>query len=514
MRILSLTYFNLRKYSDYWIPAALLLLLCAFLQKFTGTGFGDPDGWYHLGIAKLYHSGQVTTQLPWLDATILKNTFFDQQFLYHKLLALHSTHVWAQIVTVLVGLGIFTTAGVILRERTVLKPYWWSLTIFLASSGFLFRVNLVKGSMLGVLFFCITILTLLKNKFWLLAPVLALWVLAHGSFVLTIPLVVSYFIIVKTGKRNIGYIILYTALGMVCGYLLHPQHAALIPYLKTQLMVPLSGKHSASVGSEWYAYGFSSLIKYSSPLLCAWISTIVIQCAEKLANKISFSKFRSANTWLGVLSVGWFFLFLSSKRFIEYWVPTASIAVIIACAPYVARIHVSSFIKLLKTTWQVALGTLLLIVCAGTMAWYNTKLAIVDLKHNAGVESYTGASNWLRENTEQDAIIFNTRWDHFPQLFYLNTHNRYIVGLDPLFMYTYNSTLYRKWHVVTDEQPEQWSNAILASIIRNDFNSPYILIENYRSPKLLDYIYTNAVADKKFSLVYHDIYISIFQVNQ
>ena len=81
-------------------------------------------------------------------------------------------------------------------------------------------------------------------------------------------------------------------------------------------------------------------------------------------------------------------------------------------------------------------------------------------------------------------------------------------------MYTYNSTLCRKWHVVTDEQPEQWSNAILASIIRNDFNSPYILIENYRSPKLLDYIYTNAVADKKFSLVYHDIYISIFQVNQ
>ena len=44
---------------------------------------------------------------------------------------------------------------------------------------------------------------------------------------------------------------------------------------------------------------------------------------------------------------------------------------------------------------------------------------------------YQGASVWLEKNTSVGERIFQTDWDDFPRLFFYNTHNTYLIGLDP-----------------------------------------------------------------------------------
>lgn len=534
------------------LPLALLTILCVQLQGDTGIGFGDPDGWYHLGISQLYKSGLVTTKFAWLQDTILKDTFFDQQYLYHIVLSLHPTILWAKLVSTAVAIALFFTLSAILKTQKISNAYWWSIAGFLASSGFLFRVNLVKGSMIGVLLFFCTTLMLLKRKYWTLAPLSALWLLSHGSSVLLLPLLVSYCIVVKTGKKDVIKIFLYSALGLLIGYIAHPQHAALISYLATQLAVPLSGKNIASVGSEWYAYNFGSLIKYTSPLLFAWVSTLAwwlieifaelvlarnntTPChCEESATKQSIASIcthtrlprsdqsieprndkvtaRKAQTWLWIISVGWFILFLSSKRFIEYWVPASIIPTAFTISPYLLKINVRHLVHLIKTSWQVTVGALALIACLTISVGYNTRNTVAELRNNARADIYEGASQWLAQNTPIGSIVFNTRWDHFPQLFYWNTHNYYIVGLDPLFMYKDSPSLYRKWHTITDERPEDWSTDSVYTTLKNDFHAQYILIENTRSRGLLEYIQNLAEKDTGFRSVYRDEKITVFAI--
>lgn len=493
------------------LPPILLTVLLITLQLLTPNGFGDPDGWYHLGIAKLYLAGQVSAHFPWLQGTILKDTFFDQQYLYHLLLSLHPTPVWAKIITILVALGLFAVLAGILRTQRVIGAVWWSLFCFFATGSFLFRTNLVKGSMIGVLlFFCIE-LALLSKKYWLLLPIAAAWVLSHGSFVLSLPLVLSYIVIVKTARPDAIRILLYTGAGLCIGYIFHPQHAALLPYFYTQLAVPFTGKHAARVGSEWYAYDFINLVKFTSPLLYIWITALVWWLTETVFPKVKLTKLRTANTWLWLISISWFCLFLSSKRFVEYWVPASTLPIAILISPYIGKMNKTQVVHLLKTSWQVAVGAIALLGCVGVVTWYNTHVTVLDLKNTARADKYKGASEWLAHNTSQGDIVFNTRWDHFPELFYWNQHNYYIVGLDPLFMYNYNSNLYEKWLAITNEGRTNWNYTTVETAIQADFHAHYVFIENAKNPQLINYFAEQTVLGYN-QQVYSDGHNSIFKI--
>ncbi len=495
----------------YLSPLLFCAVIVVVMQALTPNGFGDPDGWYHLGIAKLYSAGQISTHFPWLQGTILQHTFFDQQYLYHLVLSIHPTPVWAKIITALVALCLFVVLAFILRTQRVKGAMWWSLLCFFATGGFLFRANLVKGSMIGVLlFFCIE-LSLLSKKYWLLLPITTAWVLLHGSFVLSLPLVFSYIIIVKTSRPEAIRILLLTLAGLCIGYILHPQHAVLLPYLYTQLAVPFTGKHAASVGSEWYAYDFVNLVKFTSPLLYIWMATLVWWLTETLFPKVIFTKLRTTNTWLWLISIGWFCLFLSSKRFVEYWVPAATLPIAILISPYIAKMDKSHLIHLLKTSWQVTTGSIALLGCIVAVTWYNIHVTKFDLNNAVRADIYKGASEWLTHNTNQGDIIFNTRWDHFPQLFYWNQHNYFTVGLDPLFMYNYNSDLYRKWKAITNEDRTKWEYTAVEAIVQSDFHAHYIFIENARNPQLVKYLTEEATLGYS-EQVYNDAYSSIFKV--
>ena len=82
---------------------------------------------------------------------------------------------------------------------------------------------------------------------------------------------------------------------------------------------------------------------------------------------------------------------------------------------------------------------------------------------------YADASHWLEANTPKDSRVFQTDWDDFPRLFYYNTHNTYLIGLDPTYMQLYDANLYALWVLITQGDVKDPSQ-----IIAGRFGSQYI----------------------------------------
>jgi hypothetical protein len=60
---------------------------------------------------------------------------------------------------------------------------------------------------------------------------------------------------------------------------------------------------------------------------------------------------------------------------------------------------------------------------------------------------YANASLWLEKNTPAGSRVFQTDWDDFPRLFFYNTHNTYLIGLDPTYLQLI--TTLRLWVEIT-----------------------------------------------------------------
>ena len=87
-------------------------------------------------------------------------------------------------------------------------------------------------------------------------------------------------------------------------------------------------------------------------------------------------------------------------------------------------------------------------------------------------------------------------------LFFWNSSNYYIVGLDPTFMYNYDTVLYWKWVNITLGKEEDVYN-----IAKNDFKASYILLE--KDHRKMD---RNIMKDERIEMIYEDEETKIYKI--
>jgi hypothetical protein len=115
---------------------------------------------------------------------------------------------------------------------------------------------------------------------------------------------------------------------------------------------------------------------------------------------------------------------------------------------------------------------------------------------------YANASAWLEKNTPDRARVFQTDWDDFPRLFFYNTHNTYLVGLDPTYLQLYDPDLYNLWVDITHGDVKDPSQ-----VIATKFDSRYIHTDlNHK-----DFLQV-AAQDPGLKEVYRDDQAVIFEV--
>ncbi len=502
-------------YFVQYISLGAVLALCAALFTYFqwSNELADPDAFYHMRLSQLILERGVITDFIWLPYTTLAEHFIDQHFLYHILMIpFVSTGfplIGVKIYTVLLAVAFLGIFAVTLKK---LESSWWLIvtSVLALTTPFTFRLNLVKATPVALILVCLTIAVLYKKRFWWLVPIGIIYVWAYGGFAMMLIVVITWLIangmaLLTTAhpkKIQISHFLkplLFTLTGLAIGVVINPYFPNNLSFYWDQLVQIgiINYQDTIGVGAEWYPYNPGRLIFGSmgliSLLLLGLITTIL-----KRRNWQQLDWFA-----LGIFLVG-LLLTLKSRRYVEYFGPYTAIA-----AAIWLRHTVLSWSQVWRAFSEIgrravaysSLGAVAVIVFIPIIL-SDIRTNKEDIRSGTPINRYESASNLLKNNATPGSKILHSDWDDFPALFFHNSNNAYMSGLDPTFMYRFDKDLYTLWETVT---LGEYKGDVTAALTTLDVE--YVVIEQNHVD-----MYNLIQKSPDVALVYTDDEVDIFKV--
>ncbi|MFA5995641.1 MAG: hypothetical protein WCW27_00035 [Patescibacteria group bacterium] len=479
----------------------------------------DPDSFYHARISALMAEQGLLYQFPWLHNTMLAQQFTDQHLLYHVLVipllqwfepivALKIIQVILLVLVVNVLLLILKTLLPKLNNSVLL-----ALVPLLGISPFLIRLTLLKATPLALLLFFLVLWLLLRSNYYWAMLASMIYVYAHGGFALALVLAFSLVLAdtlarsIKAKRLSLGdpRPIWCTSTGIVLGLVLNPYFPGnLVFYWQQFVQIGLVNYQNViEVGAEWYPFQLGDLVGAVSILLIGGVGAGVVLVRE-------WSKYNVDKFNLGLLLlIGLFgIITLRSRRYVEYFVP---ILWLWCC--YLVVPQLQAGLWRVRLAWlRVQLGKLywpfiIYLSLASIFTWGRAVwIAQESLQRGFVLNNYAAASDYLAKNSQAGDLVFNAEWDDWPILFYHNTQNYYMIGLDATFMYLHDPGLYRRWREIG--KGEIKTN--LVQIINKEFGAKYVFIDrtNKRTHLFLAYL----MRDPQVQCVFRDSTTEIYKL--
>jgi len=514
-----------------FFAAAVVIVFAAVLVALMqlGPGFLDPDSFYHAKMAQMIMVQGLPDTFPWLQFATIRDAFVDQHVLYHYALI---PFVW------LWGMFTGTRIAAVVFAALMAVALWWlmarrspSISPWLAAAfaivpwltePWLFRTSLAKAGPLALLWLFLGWLAVEKKRPWWLATVAIVYVLTHGGWLmLWVVTGVVLAVAVTTewwqspARSLLGWVKawwqtdvrrLWLALvgGTAVGLIIHPHFPANLGFYWQQLVQigMVNYQEVVRVGGEWKAYTFVDLVTLT-PLVSALLLVMVVVWAV--------NGWKSKASWASaILTVFFLLITLKSRRYVEYYVPTAVTFIASVLAPYltVAKIK-SAYQQWLKLSTLSVVG-----VCLLGAFWLATSAALVatgwqrNWQYSQSTEhaeaQFAGAATWLAQHGRPGDIVFQTDWDEFPQLWYHNSRQYYVAGLDPTFMYLFSPELYGWYEQITLGHV----GTHLAEQIKNQFGARYVFINSQQNQDFLKFLQ----ADPAAQLRYQDSEAMVFEL--
>ncbi|MBI4262012.1 hypothetical protein HY624_00610 [Candidatus Uhrbacteria bacterium] len=499
-----------------WISPIVLFIVVATVAGFLqwSQTVPDPDAFYHARIATLMRDQALTfPTLPHASATILADQFTDQHFLYHLILIPFVTFfdplVGIKVLAILGTALVFTFFLFTLRHLRIPRP-WFFVLLALVTEPFVFRMNLGKASALVVFLLIMTIIALLERRQKLLFVTSAVWTWTHGSFLMA-PLLALIIVGVDflrrrtTNEPRVSWWMIMTPffaalIGVILGTMLNPYFPRNIAFIVEQsLLIPLSSPALTNAGGEWFPSTVEGLLGGATLLFLAFI----------FALPLFFMNKNSRDHWfLFFMTLFLLALTIRTRRTVEYLVlpMLLFIGTTIGTGQDVLVRIGNRLRRWLEQEPRLNWG-LLLIVGGLILAVTIRDGSTLVKEYRSGISGTTlkNAATWLRKNSAQDAIVYHTSWDEWPMLFYWNTWNRYLVGLDPRFMSRKNQNAFQMWKDANEGKTPD----ALAAVIRDQFKASYVLAAK-KNEKFIEQIKRFPDVFKK---QYEDGEVTIFSVN-
>ena len=469
-------------------------LLFAWIQ-FSGPYLAGEDPYYHVAMASLYSKEGLISSFPWTQVSIQKEGVNDRHFLYHILMI---PFLWKNPIqggkaycvlnaTVCIAVFVF-----VLESFAVRHPWFWVLVLFSTGSFFWYRFSVVRPQVVAVTFGLLAFWTICKERSKLVFLVSLLAFLFYSSANLAPFIALTYALAVYLKeKRFCLKPALASVLGFVAGVFLHPHFPTIVRTWFIQnfsvLYHSLASTPGLNLGAELAPPAADTIIKaLPIPLFIILGTTFWALSANTALSKESLTAFLSTCAFLTLTCL--------SKRFIEYAAP---FSVLLASLSYrdTQPSLAKSFPKLLG---PLSLAFVLVTGAASAKALWQTREVIA----NVGSPRLKTASHWLLSNAKKGEIVFTCDWDDFPQLFFFNRQNYYLVGLDPTFFYAYDREKFRIWN-----QIRSGAQKSISRVIMRKFNAKYFLA----TPEFKAAI-ANARQDPGLELVYSDSACVIFKV--
>jgi hypothetical protein len=466
-----------------------LLLLAMFgifmaLVQFSTPDLPDNDGFYHIKLAYLMRTEGLKPAFPWLPLSILNlRDFYDHHFLFHVALMpftfgdLRQGAKWAAVV--FAALAFLSTWNLFKNQRI---PYasLWALGLLAVSEAFIYRMSITRAQSLSLAVLMLGLDWLLRTKYLRLGFLAFAYVWLYDAFPLLLACTAIYILASWLMDRRLDLRpALYAGIGTILGLIVNPYFPHNIVFAVLHILPKVTGATSLNVGNEWFPYETAQLLDNSLLALAAFLSGVLALglSGRRMELRTAFG--------LGLACLFGFMLF-QSRRFIEYFPAFSLVFAAFAWTPLFQKesgsAHELDSQPGKRTAWfsTSRLGGLLQgkLPALGLLAvlipgMYMTLLASrTSLQSSKPYGTYAAATAWLQANTPAGARVFQTDWDDFPRLFFYNTHNTYLIGLDPTYMLLYSAPLYNEWVDITRGKMERPSTAIL-----EDFGAQYILTD-------------------------------------
>lgn len=520
--------------SIFTISFVVLLILQA------APVFADPDSFYHAKMAILLRDQGVIRSFPWLDLTVLGEHYTDQHFLYHLVLIPFVTWfpplVGLKLATVVFGAGVVTVAYWMMKRMNVRWPFFFAL-LLLFSRPFSFRMSLAKAPSTSLIILLVGLTWIFHYQLKRLWALAFAYVWYYGGFALLGVGAVTHAIVsvlhnrfvtrgdshrfvqkikalIGRGSRtnrvrrlNVG-IVVSVLTGLVAGVVVNPYFPNNISFYYHQLINigVINFQKVIGVGGEWYPYGFFNLLAngaFASILLVLALVCLVLKARQQ--TKATWTMF--------ILTAFFLLLTLKSRRYVEYYVPIAIIfsamSISQALQSVQARQAWREFRRLLlvRRMGQVlfSLAGIFIALSFGFVAGRDFHNERRDLQRGFRVDELGPVSRWLAANTPVGSRVVHSDWDEFPLLFYHNSHNTYIVGLDPTFLYKADEQRYWTWANITLGK----FTGDVYDAVTSTLDSRYVLVTNDHTA--MDRYFR---LNENFVRRYHDTEATIYEARR
>lgn len=487
---------NFEKKSGFFPLVLFIIALLYLVILQSPPTMLDPDGFYHAKMAVLTWENFSVNSFSWLPLTTLNTYWVDQHWLYHLMLApatqitdpLWAAKILAVILGVVFVMVFYWFLADIINNRR--RAFWWSM-LLLGSAPLVFRLTLVKAQPLALIFFILVFWTIYKRRFWLFAFLQFFYVLAHGSFIL-VPALLAWSILILilySPARQIfnlkeNFIFLEISIGMIIlAILSQPTFPNNIIFYWYQIfnIALFKVEELATTGTEWSALTPLGWFKALGPLI--FIVIINVFFAVRY-----WSRINPRTKWWLFMLIPLIVLSSRSIRNFEFFVPILIVFFAFLWQDTVKFFNLDSLVR--KTGDFIQHCPFVLVFVLFPLIWFlYPMVGIFSYQESAFPLTYMKEpAEWLIGHTKPGELVINARWDTFPALFYHNSHNHYLSGLDPAFLYLANPSLYKEMVSLRQDGNYRDVRDDLRQYIGEEYRILFLtdLLEDGARQKLLD----------------------------
>lgn len=456
---------------------------------------GGDDAYRHVKMAsRLVTEPSKVFADPWLLPYFWSKPV-DAWFGYHVLLApftavlplILATKVFASLVFASFA---FVTL-LLLRQLNVEYPIIWAMIVVGGSGTALYRATLSRPFLFSNVLVLLALLYTLRGKPIALGVVSALHAACYSIFFL-VSLAPVMALLLRRDRRS-AWTLLACGTGMVAGLLSNPYFPENVCFdLVQAAIVGIAKNAHVRLGIElepitfwWFAA--------SMPVMLVWLAGVVRLGKQRLA-------LGSAEWLLFALSLVTLGASVQISRTMDLFVPMAVLFSAVMLSSWVGA-HRRDFLSLVGV---------LLMICGG-----NVVLTYFNMRQAVPHERFLGVSRYLAANAAGE-LVANAQWDEYPFLFFWTTQSRYVIGIEPTFLYLSDPRKYWFWrHIAEDETgtcdhercaPAQAGN--IPQAVSDGLHARYILTEHARNPR----VEAALTADNRVREVYRDAECSLFAI--
>jgi hypothetical protein len=442
------------------------LLSFAFALQFSSGALGSVDGYFHIRYSAILADagwGGFPPAFPWLPLTILApDRYFDHHMLFHLWLAPFTRGdlvLGAKLASAIGAWLAFAGSYLFLLWRRVRRAEWWTIALLAGAPGFLYRMEMPRVQSLSLLFLVAALALLTSRRFVWLVPLMWLYTWLNDAFPLLLAMCACASLAEVITERTFPLAPLgYGLLGAAGSLLVNPYFPHDLQFIAVHFATKLNLDDSIPVGAEWYLIPLTEWL--------GWPGLLAILCglgALVLHHRREIDRERLTSVLVAALFLA---LMWHSARFVEYFVPFTTIAL-----AQIAHLPLDERLRRAQPRWRRC-------AAAALLAWLaaSSTIAIVKLRSRPPATQFAGGARWIAERTPPEALVFNTGWDDFPLLYFHNTRNRYVIGLDPTYLAERDLDLYRRWEAISNGQ-----TARPAAAIRDRFGASVAFTDRHHS---------------------------------